>query len=75
VVLEKIKVLLSEQFDVAEETITAETSISDDLGANSLDVIDIIMSVEDEFDIEVPEASVENIKTVGELVSFVEGLL
>ena len=75
VVLEKIKVILSEQFDAAEETITAETSISDDLGADSLDVVDIIMSVEDEFDIEVPEASVENIKTVGELVSFVEGLL
>jgi len=72
VVFEKIKVILSEQFDVTEETITQDTNISEDLGADSLDVVDIIMSVEDEFEIEVPETEVENIRTVGQLVSYVE---
>ena len=71
-VFEKIKVILSEQFDVTEETITQDTNISEDLGADSLDVVDIIMSVEDEFEIEVPETEVENIRTVGQLVSYVE---
>jgi len=71
-VFEKIKVILSEQFDVSDDTITMNTNISEDLGADSLDVVDIIMSVEDEFEIEVPEAEVENIRTVGQLVSYVE---
>jgi acyl carrier protein len=71
-VLEKVKAILSEQFDVEEDTITPETNIADDLGADSLDVVDLLMSVEDEFEIEVPDEEVENIKTVGELVKYIE---
>lgn len=71
-VLEKVKAILSEQFDAEEDTITAETSIADDLGADSLDVVDLLMSIEDEFEIEIPDEEVENIKTVGELVKYIE---
>ncbi|MBE6738619.1 MAG: acyl carrier protein [Ruminococcus sp.] len=71
-VLEKVKVILAEQFDVDEDTITVETDIQEDLGADSLDVVDLLMSIEDEFEVEIPDEEIENIKTVGELVSFIE---
>jgi acyl carrier protein len=71
-VLEKVKAILSEQFDVEEDSITADTSIADDLGADSLDVVDLLMSIEDEFEIEIPDEEVDNIKTVGELVKYIE---
>ena len=69
-VFEKVKAILAEQFDVEEDTITYDT---DDLGADSLDVVDLLMSIEDEFEIEVPDDEIENIKTVGELVAYIEG--
>lgn len=71
-ILEKVKVILSEQFDVEEDKISPETSLVEDLGADSLDVVDLIMSLEDEFEIEIPDEEIENIKTVGELVKFIE---
>lgn len=71
-VLEKVKAILSEQFDVEEDSITADTSIADDLGADSLDVVDLLMSIEDEFEIEIPDEEIDNIKTVGELVKYIE---
>ena len=71
-VLEKVKALRAEQFDVEEDKITAETDLQEDLGADSLDVVDLLMSIEDEFDIEVPDEEVENLKTVGALVSYIE---
>ena len=71
-VLEKVKAILAEQFDVEEEKITAETDLQEDLGADSLDVVDLLMSIEDEFDIEIPYEEIENIKTVGALVSYIE---
>lgn len=71
-VLEKVKVILSEQFDVEEDKITADTDLQEDLGADSLDVVDLLMSIEDEFEIEVPDEEIENIKTVGALVSYIE---
>ena len=71
-VLEKVKAILSEQFDAEEDTITPETNIADDLGADSLDVVDLLMSIEDEFEIEIPDEEVENLKTVGELVKYIE---
>ncbi len=70
-VFEKVKAILAEQFDVEEDSITAETNIQEDLGADSLDVVDLIMSIEDEFEFEVPDHEVENIKTVGALVDFI----
>ena len=71
-VLEKVTAILSKQFDVEEETITLETNIADDLGADSLDVVDMLMSLEDEFDVEIPDEEIERIRTVGELVAYLE---
>lgn len=71
-ILEKIKAILSEQFDVEEDEITNETNIADDLGADSLDVVDLIMSIEDEFEVEIPDEDVEGIKTVEDIVKYIE---
>lgn len=71
-VFEKIKAILAEQFSVDEDSITPETNIQEDLGADSLDVVDLIMSIEEEFEFEVPDSEVENIRTVGALTQFVE---
>ena len=71
-VLEKVKAILAEQFDVEEDKVTADTDLKEDLGADSLDVVDLLMSIEDEFGVEVPDDEIENIKTVGSLVSYIE---
>ena len=71
-VLEKVKAILAEQFDVEEDKVTADTDLQEDLGADSLDVVDLLMSIEDEFGVEVPDDQIENIKTVGSLVSYIE---
>ena len=72
-VLEKVKALLAAQFDVDVETITADTDLVDDLGADSLDLVDMLMTLEDEFSIgEVPDEMVEKIRTVGQLVTYIE---
>ncbi len=71
-VLEKVKAILSEQFDVEEDSISPETNLTEDLEADSLDVVDLLMSIEDEFEIEVPDEEIENIKTVDQLVKYIE---
>ena len=71
-VLEKVKMILAEQLEVEEDSITPETDIQDDLRADSLDVVDLIMSLEDEFEIEVPDEDIEKLRTVGALVSYIE---
>lgn len=71
-ILEKVKKILSEQFSVSEDKINMETNIAEDLGADSLDVVDILMSLEDEFEIEIPDEEVENIKTVKQLVDYIK---
>ncbi|MBQ7385108.1 MAG: acyl carrier protein [Ruminococcus sp.] len=71
-VFEKVKVILAEQFDVEEDTITMDTNLEEDLSADSLDVVDLLMSIEDEFEIEIPDEEIENIRTVSELVSYIE---
>ncbi len=71
-IFEKIKAILAQQLDVSEDEITMETNIAEDLGADSLDVVDIIMSIEDEFEVEVPDDKVESIKTVGDVVNYIE---
>lgn len=72
-ILEKLIALLAEQLDAEAGEITEETDIIDDLGADSLDVVDLVMSLEDEFDLEIPDEDIENIRTVGELVKYLEG--
>ena len=71
-VLEKVKAILAAQFDVEEDKVTADTDLQKDLGADSLDLVDLLMSIEDEFGVEVPDDEIENIKTVGSLVSYIE---
>ena len=71
-VFDKVKELISEQLDVKADDITETSNIQDDLGADSLDVVDLVMALEDEFDVEIPEDQVENIKTVGDIVKFIE---
>ncbi len=71
-VFEKVKETLCEQLDVEEDKVTLEASIIDDLGADSLDVVDLIMSLEEEFEIEIPDEDVEHMKTVGDIVKYIE---
>jgi acyl carrier protein len=74
-VLEKVKSIMVDQLGVDEDKVTMDASIIDDLGADSLDVVDLIMSLEEEFDIEIPDEDVENIKTVGDIVKYIEAKL
>lgn len=71
-VFEKVKQIIIDQLDVDEDKVTLDANIQDDLGADSLDVVDLVMSFEEEFDVEIPDDQVENIKTVGDVVKFVE---
>ena len=71
-VSDKIKDIIVEQPDVEEDAVTMEASITDDLGADSLDVVDLVMSIEESFDVEIPDEEVENIKTVGDIVKYIE---
>lgn len=73
-VFEKIRAILCEQLDVEESAVTMESNIAEELGADSLDVVDLIMSIEDEFDIEVPDDQIESIKTVGDVVNYIESV-
>ncbi len=69
---EKITEILAEQLDADKDTMTAETKIADDLGADSLDLVDLLMSIEDEFGIEIPDEDVENIQTIGDIVDYID---
>lgn len=71
-VFDKVKKIIVDQLDVEEDKVTEAASITDDLGADSLDVLDLVMSFEEEFDIEIPDDQVEKIKTVGDIVKFIE---
>ena len=71
-IFEKVKSMIVDQLDVDEDKVTMNANIQDDLGADSLDIVDLVMSFEDEFDMEIPDDQVENIKTVGDVVKYVE---
>ena len=71
-VFEKVREILVDQFDVNEDAVTMEASIQNDLGADSLDIVDLVMSLEEEFDCEIPDEEIENIKTVGDIVKYIE---
>ena len=71
-VFDKIKEILVDQLDVDENKVTMEASITDDLGADSLDIADIVMSIEEEFNVEVPDDQLQNIKVVGDIVKYIE---
>ncbi len=71
-VFDKVKEIIADQLDVDADTVTAEANIQDDLGADSLDIVDLVMSLEEEYDIEIPDEAVANIKTVGDIVKYIE---
>ena len=71
-VLEKVKGIIVEQLGVAENAVTMEASFIDDLGADSLDIVELIMALEEEFDIEIPDADAEKVVTVTDVVDYIK---
>ncbi len=69
---DRVKKVLVEQLDVDEDAVTQTASIVDDLGADSLDVVEIIMGLEEEFDVEIPDEDAEKITTVQQIITYVE---
>ena len=67
-IFEKVKGVIVEQLGVAEGNITMKASFIDDLGADSLDIVELIMALEEEFDIEIPDSDAEKVVTVGDVV-------
>ncbi|HOL92523.1 MAG TPA: acyl carrier protein [Clostridiales bacterium] len=71
-VFEKVKKIIVEQLGVEEDEVTLESSFIDDLGADSLDIVELIMALEEEFDIEIPDSEAEKITTVGDAVEYIK---
>lgn len=71
-IFDEVKEILSEQLDVDADRIELTTNLSDDLGADSLDAIDVVMTIEDQYSIEVPDDVIETMKTVEDIVNFIE---
>ena len=71
-VFEKVKGIIVEQLGVSDTAVTMEASFIDDLGADSLDIVELIMSLEEEFDMEIPDADAEKVVTVGDVVDYIK---
>ena len=71
-ILEKVKAIIVEQLGVADTAVTMEASFIDDLGADSLDIVELVMALEEEFDIEIPDADAEKVTTVGDVVDYIK---
>lgn len=71
-IFDEVVDILVDQLDVEKDKITMESSIIENLGADSLDVVDLVMSLEEEFGIEIPDDQIENMKTVGDIVKYIE---
>jgi acyl carrier protein len=71
-VFERIRQILMDQLDLDEDKITMESDIVDGLEADSLDVVDLVMTIEDEYGLEVPDDQIENFRTVGDVVRYIE---
>ena len=71
-IFEKIATLLADQLDVDPDDLTPETRIIEDLGADSLDVVEFLMAAEDEFEVEIPDESIEGMKTIGDVVNYIQ---
>lgn len=71
-IFERVKDVIGEQLGIDDlDTITMETTFIDDLGADSLDIVELIMALEEEFDLEIPEAEAEKISSVGDVVEYI----
>lgn len=70
-IFEKVKSIVAEQLGVEEEKVTEDASFIDDLGADSLDIVELIMALEEEFDIEIPDEEAEKIATIKDAVNYI----
>ena len=71
-VFERTREIICDQLDLEEDKVTMESDIMEDFEADSLDVVDLVMSIEDEFGLEVPDDQIENFRTVGDVVRYIE---
>lgn len=69
---DRVKAIIVEQLGVEEEEVTMESSFVDDLGADSLDIVELVMALEEAFDLEIPDEEAEKIRTVGEAVGYIQ---
>lgn len=67
----KVKSIIADQLGVGEDEIKPESSFIEDLGADSLDIVELVMAMEEEFEVEIPDEEAENIKTVGDAINYV----
>lgn len=68
---DKVKAIIVEQLGISEDEVKPEASFIDDLGADSLDIVELVMAMEEEFEIEIPDEEAENIKTVGDAIKYI----
>lgn len=71
-IFEQVKKILCDQLDLEEEQVNEDSEVIDDLGADSLDIVDLVMTLEEEFDTEIPDEDIENLKTAGDIVKYIE---
>ncbi len=73
--LKKIKTIVSDKLSIGEDQVTEEASFIDDLGADSLDTVELVMALEDEFDLDIPDEEAEKLTTVGKAMNYILGHL
>ena len=71
-VFEKVKTIIVDQLGVSESSVTMEASFIDDLGADSLDIVELVMALEEEFDMEIPDTDAEKVVTVSDVVDYIK---
>lgn len=70
--LDRVNKVVADKLNASQDQITESASFQDDLGADSLDIVDLVMGFEDEFDIEIPDEDAEKIQTVGQAVAYID---
>ena len=71
-IFEKVKAIIIDLLQVSEDSVTLDANFIDDLGADSLDIVELIMALEEEFDIEIPDSDAEKVVTVGDVVEYIK---
>ncbi len=71
-IFQKLKTIVVDQLGVNEENVTMEATFVDDLAADSLDIVELVMTIEEEFDLEIPDGDAEKIVTIGDVVKYIE---